>query len=66
MGKDAKLRKIVSSDLLPVIYAYLQQIGLSSIAKKLHKASELDLESSVRNNWTTGRVISKQMSLSSQ
>ncbi|KAL4432759.1 hypothetical protein ABPG74_011580 [Tetrahymena malaccensis] len=43
---STEIRKILSTDILPVIYNYLNQIGLESVAKKLQKKSGLDLENS--------------------
>lgn len=43
---STEIRKIVSTDILPVIYNYLTQIGLDSVAKKLLKKSGLELDSS--------------------
>lgn len=41
------MRKILISDILPLIYNYLRQQGLKSFAEKLNKMSGLDLEDSV-------------------
>lgn len=40
------MRKILISDILPLIYNYLRQQGLKSFAEKLNKMSGLDLEDS--------------------
>ena len=44
---NPKIRKIIHTDILPIVYQYLLQIGLDSVAKKLLKKSELDLENNV-------------------
>ena len=52
MGSNKiQLRKILSTDLLPVVYNYLVSIGLDSVAQKLTSKSGLDLESSVTNQY---------------
>ena len=37
------MRKLQSSDILPLIYNYLLEIGLPKIAKKISKESGIDL-----------------------
>lgn len=43
------MAKLGSSDILPLIHTYLLEIGLEKIAKKLAKASGLDLQSEVQH-----------------
>lgn len=50
------IRKLQPSDLLPVVYNYLKEVGHQKVAKQLKKESELDLED---KTGVCGRALNK-------